>query len=77
MHPAAFNHHIAPQLQQQPPVPQPASSPSGSTTGTVENIKGQDPQLNDMSNTSALVKSFGVSAAIVQDLKLGEYSDKL
>ncbi|KAF8515390.1 fungal-specific transcription factor domain-containing protein [Hysterangium stoloniferum] len=71
MHPAAFNHHIAPQLQQQPPAPQPASSPSGSTTGVAENIKGQDPQSNDMSNTSALAKNFGVSAAIVQDLKLG------
>ncbi|KAG6864634.1 hypothetical protein C0991_008166 [Blastosporella zonata] len=32
--------------------------------------KGQDPDGNDMSNTEALAKNFGVSAAIVNGLKL-------
>lgn len=30
--------------------------------------KGQDPRFNDMSNTQALAKNFGVAAAIVNDL---------
>jgi len=38
----------------------------------VPDIKGQDPQSNDMSSTSALAKNFGVSAAIVNEIKLGE-----
>ncbi|KAG6820488.1 hypothetical protein H0H93_016550 [Arthromyces matolae] len=41
--------------------------PRESTTST---NKGQDPDGNDLSNTEALAKNFGVSAAIVNDLKL-------
>ncbi|KAJ7573922.1 fungal-specific transcription factor domain-containing protein [Mycena floridula] len=45
----------------QPPIPE----------TPVTDIKGQDPKSNDMSNTQSLAKNFGVSAAIVGDLKLG------
>jgi hypothetical protein len=34
-------------------------------------IKGQDPQYNDMSNTQALAKNFGVNAAIIDELGKG------
>lgn len=76
IHPA-FQHtqHIGPQIQQHSPVA-PASSPSSNSTATGD-IKGQDPQSNDMSSTSALAKNFGVSAAIVNDLKLGESTCKV
>ena len=76
IHPA-FQHaqHIVPQIQQHSPIA-PASSPSNNSTGTGD-IKGQDPQSNDMSSTSALAKNFGVSAAIVNDLKLGESTCKV
>ncbi|TFY56393.1 hypothetical protein EVG20_g8937, partial [Dentipellis fragilis] len=49
------------QQQQQQPRPQSAGG---------NDIKGQDPQSNDMSNTQALARVFGVSQSIVQDLKL-------
>ncbi|KAF8573662.1 hypothetical protein K439DRAFT_1374718 [Ramaria rubella] len=75
IHPAfQHNQHIAPQLQQSP-LP-PASSPGSSGTAGGD-IKGQDPQSNDMSSTSALAKNFGVSAAIVNDLKLGEITSAM
>jgi hypothetical protein len=75
IHPA-FQHtqHIGPQLPQPHP-PHPGSSPTSSTAAG--DIKGQDPQSNDMSSTSALAKNFGVSAAIVNDLKLGKSTCKV
>ncbi|KZT29939.1 hypothetical protein NEOLEDRAFT_1056054 [Neolentinus lepideus HHB14362 ss-1] len=76
--PGGFNPHIHPSFQHQqpsqavpaPPHTPPQNAPVRSTTSSVENIKGGDPLANDMSNTQALAKSFGVSAAIVNDLKL-------
>ncbi|KAG5637422.1 hypothetical protein H0H81_004629 [Sphagnurus paluster] len=57
-----------------PPPPPPSQVPPPVTAmppreSAVVN-KGQDPNGNDMSNTEALAKNFGVSAAIVNDLKL-------
>ena len=66
-----FQHtqHMSPQLQHSPIAHAPSPGSSSTAAG---DIKGQDPQSNDMSSTSALAKNFGVSAAIVNDLKLGE-----
>ncbi|KIJ52649.1 hypothetical protein M422DRAFT_26218 [Sphaerobolus stellatus SS14] len=73
IHPV-FQHppNIAPHMQQLPP-PHPSQSPttSSASVGVVPDIKGTDPQSNDMSSTSALAKNFGVSAAIVNEIKLG------
>ncbi|TDL25488.1 hypothetical protein BD410DRAFT_784479 [Rickenella mellea] len=61
--PPGYNPHIHPAFQHGiPPPPRPSSGG--------EDIKGQDPQFNDMSNAQALAKNFGVSQQIVQDLKL-------
>ncbi|KAG6816200.1 hypothetical protein H0H87_007749 [Tephrocybe sp. NHM501043] len=67
-----------------PPPPAPAPAPTAvpppvTAQATAQVIparepltanKGQDPDGNDMSNTEALAKNFGVSAAIVNGLKL-------
>lgn len=37
----------------------------------LNDIKGQDPHSNDMSSPNGLIKAFGVSKAIVRDLKAG------
>ncbi|TFK50055.1 hypothetical protein OE88DRAFT_1726606 [Heliocybe sulcata] len=76
--PAGYNPHIHPSFQHQqspqsgqapPETPSQNAAVRPSTTGA-ENIKGGDPLTNDMSNPQALAKSFGVSAALVNDLKL-------
>ncbi|KAK0213872.1 fungal-specific transcription factor domain-containing protein [Armillaria fumosa] len=63
-----YNPHIHPAFQQHPQYVQEVVE-QGRTVTT--DIKGQDPKSNDMSNTQSLAKNFGVSAAIVSDLKLG------
>ncbi|KAI0048973.1 hypothetical protein FA95DRAFT_1490113 [Auriscalpium vulgare] len=79
IHPA-FQHPPPPHMAQMPPpqqVQQQQQTRPPSSGGSVSDIPGQDPQLNDMSNTQALAKSFGVSASIVQDLPIGpQQSDK-
>lgn len=37
-------------------------------SASVSDVKGQDPHANDLSNTSGLIKAFGVSRSIVKDL---------
>ncbi|KAG6909994.1 hypothetical protein DXG01_013994 [Tephrocybe rancida] len=71
-----------PPTQQQPPPPPPTAAPIpppitaqatvqvSPTRDSSSTNKGQDPDGNDMSNTEALAKNFGVSAAIVNGLKL-------
>ncbi|OBZ72675.1 putative transcriptional regulatory protein C1F7.11c [Grifola frondosa] len=54
-----FQHPLAPPHPGVPPRP---PSP--------HDIRGQDPLSHDMSNTQALAKNFGVSAAIVSDVKM-------
>ncbi|TFY76485.1 hypothetical protein EWM64_g7527 [Hericium alpestre] len=79
--PGVYNPHIHPSFQATHPPPQPMPGlsnqqqqhqhqPRPQSSGGGD-IKGQDPQSNDMSNTQALAKNFGVSQSIVQDLKLG------
>ncbi|THV03178.1 hypothetical protein K435DRAFT_962559 [Dendrothele bispora CBS 962.96] len=50
-----------------PPHPEAHSEPHT----RAPDIKGQDPKFNDMSNTQALAKSFGVAPSIVGDLGNG------
>lgn len=76
LHPQFQPAHLQPQLQQHASASHALSvnSQSNPPPSTVsENIKGQDPQSNDMSSTSALAKNFGVSPIIVNDLKLGKF----
>ncbi|KZT41259.1 hypothetical protein SISSUDRAFT_1043099 [Sistotremastrum suecicum HHB10207 ss-3] len=67
--PPGFMPHIHPAFQQHMEAhpPDPERPPS---SGTSVEIKGQDPQANDMSTTEALAKSFGVSSAIMDDMRL-------
>ncbi|KAF8876723.1 hypothetical protein BD779DRAFT_1613239 [Infundibulicybe gibba] len=60
------------QPQQPPPPPQPpqAQQQPQAPTRTINTTRGQDPNGNDLSNTEALAKNFGVSAAI-EDLAVG------
>ncbi|KAI0059169.1 hypothetical protein BV25DRAFT_1146977 [Artomyces pyxidatus] len=74
--PPGYSPHIHPAFQHPPPhlahmPPPPIQQRPPSSGGTVTDIKGQDPQFNDMSSTQALAKNFGVSASIVQDLNIG------
>ncbi|KAK0480237.1 fungal-specific transcription factor domain-containing protein [Armillaria novae-zelandiae] len=67
--PGPYNPHIHPAFQQHPQYVPAEIVEQGRAVAT--DIKGQDPKSNDMSSTQSLAKSFGVSAAIVSDLKLG------
>ncbi|EJD06683.1 uncharacterized protein FOMMEDRAFT_131550 [Fomitiporia mediterranea MF3/22] len=49
----------------------PHAPPPPTQTRTDLDIKGQDPQANDMSNDQALAKNFGVSPQIVSEAKIG------
>ncbi|KAF9466465.1 hypothetical protein BDZ94DRAFT_1212491 [Collybia nuda] len=73
--PQQMMHHpqAPPQTPPQPqPQPQPTQPALTAHPARVDSTaKGIDPNGNDMSNTEALAKNFGVSAAIVSDLKLG------
>lgn len=75
LHPQFQPGHLQPEIQQHATAPHThavstqANPPPSSVS---ESIKGQDPQSNDMSSTSALAKNFGVSPIIVNDLKLGK-----
>ncbi|KDQ53103.1 hypothetical protein JAAARDRAFT_72641 [Jaapia argillacea MUCL 33604] len=66
--PPGYNPHIHPAFQH-PMGPHPNQN-QNRPQGPNPDIKGQDPNANDMSSTHALAKSFGVSAAIVNDLKI-------
>lgn len=70
LHPAFQHPNIAPPQLQPIPSSHAAGSPSASGS-IIQDIKGQDPKSNDMSSTTALAKNFGVSAAIVHEIKLG------
>lgn len=62
-----------PQAVPQPPPPTPAKSPPQSKSASraaPSPTRGTDPNFNNLSNTEALVKSFGVSAAIANELSL-------
>ncbi|KAG5717034.1 hypothetical protein E4T56_gene20991 [Termitomyces sp. T112] len=71
-----------------PPQPAPASSPvpppiTAAATQVLHPresstvvAKGTDPDGNDMSNAAALAKAFGVSAAIVNDIRLSPLIDR-
>ncbi|CAK5268770.1 unnamed protein product [Mycena citricolor] len=48
-----------------PPAPAPLSQQPSPPRTVIPDIKGQDPHSNDLSNTQALAKNFGVSADIV------------
>ncbi|KAJ6544843.1 fungal-specific transcription factor domain-containing protein [Mycena vulgaris] len=68
--PPGYNPHIHPAFQQPyppnnaaPPTAVPAPAPA--PRPVAPDIKGQDPNSNDMSNTQSLAKNFGVSADIV------------
>ncbi|KAJ6607367.1 fungal-specific transcription factor domain-containing protein [Mycena sp. CBHHK59/15] len=76
--PPGYNPHIHPAFQQHPypphpgaPQPQPPAQPAVAQQSAAPpraiatDIKGQDPNSNDMSNTQSLAKNFGVSADIV------------
>ncbi|GLB40586.1 putative fungal specific transcription factor [Lyophyllum shimeji] len=54
-----------------PPIIAQTQSPALSAREQAAANKGQDPNGNDMSNTEALAKNFGVAPSIVSDLKLG------
>ncbi|KAJ7903698.1 fungal-specific transcription factor domain-containing protein [Mycena olivaceomarginata] len=61
--PGAFNPHIHPAFQQ--PYPTHGPPPAAPVRSLPTDIKGQDPNSNDMSDPRALAKNFGVSADIV------------
>ncbi|KAJ6577220.1 fungal-specific transcription factor domain-containing protein [Mycena capillaripes] len=66
--PPGYNPHIHPAFQH--PYPPQAAPPAPPATAAVPrpappDIKGQDPNSNDMSHPRALAKNFGVSAEIV------------
>lgn len=74
--PPGYNPHIHPAFQSAPPqIHNGQNAPAQNAqvrpaSSSTDNIKGQDPQSNDMSSTQALAKSFGVSAALVNEIKL-------
>ncbi|KAG6873227.1 hypothetical protein C0995_001245 [Termitomyces sp. Mi166 len=79
--PGPYSPHLHPSFQPPPPgymPPPPAHPPppppppitAAATQVLPSHTKGTDPDGNDMSNTEALAKNFGVSAAIVNDLRL-------
>ncbi|KAL0954762.1 hypothetical protein HGRIS_003713 [Hohenbuehelia grisea] len=77
--PPGYNPHIHPAFQQPLPPPPPAPPAPGTpaaprTSGN--DIPGQDPQANDMSNTEAIAKSFGVHSTIVEGLRNVPGTDK-
>ncbi|KAJ7650432.1 hypothetical protein FB45DRAFT_887935 [Roridomyces roridus] len=55
-------HHVHTAFQYPAPVPPPAAASSRTVSS---DIKGQDPNSNDMSNTQSLAKNFGVSTDII------------
>ncbi|KAJ7158908.1 fungal-specific transcription factor domain-containing protein [Mycena filopes] len=64
--PPGYAAHLHPSFQNPYPSQAPPPGPSGPPAARpVADIKGQDPNSNDMSNTQALAKNFGVSADIV------------
>ncbi|KAJ7475675.1 fungal-specific transcription factor domain-containing protein [Mycena latifolia] len=63
--PPGYNPHIHPAFQQPYPGPAGAAGPAPAPRAITTDIKGQDPNSNDMSNTQSLAKNFGVSADIV------------
>lgn len=54
-----------------------AVRPDKTNSTILNDIKGQDPHSNDMSSPNGLIKAFGVSKAIVRDLKAGEFQFSL
>ncbi|KAI0346189.1 hypothetical protein BDW22DRAFT_1405141 [Trametopsis cervina] len=68
MMPPGYNLHIHPALQQQSP-PQ-SHAPPPLHNQVPQEPRGPEPLPNDLTNSHALAKAFGVSAAIVGDLKL-------
>jgi len=56
----------------------PRPSPQSGIAPPTVDVKGQDPQSNDLSSTGGLIKAFGVAKSIVRDLpKPGEFSSLL
>ncbi|KAF7424362.1 hypothetical protein PC9H_009669 [Pleurotus ostreatus] len=49
-------------------MPYPPPPPPAALRSSENNIKGQDPQSNDMSTTQAIAKTFGVTAAIMNEI---------
>ena len=64
--PGTFNPHLHAQAQQ--PFPLPLDQPG---IALLSDVPGRDPKANDLSTMQSLAKNFGVSAAILNDLKLG------
>ncbi|TFK40059.1 fungal-specific transcription factor domain-containing protein [Crucibulum laeve] len=69
-HPPPGAPYPPPPMPQQQPPPQVQQQPPPPVVPPSNVAKGTDPNGNDMSNTEALAKNFGVHAAIVNDLKL-------
>ncbi|KAJ7104305.1 fungal-specific transcription factor domain-containing protein [Mycena belliarum] len=64
--PTGYNPHIHPAFQQAAyPPPGPTAVPGPAPRPVTTDIKGQDPNSNDLSNTQSLAKNFGVSPDIV------------
>ncbi|KAJ6494665.1 hypothetical protein C8R47DRAFT_1116710 [Mycena vitilis] len=63
--PPGYNPHIHPAFQQPYPPPPMQPAPPPGTRAVAADIKGQDPNSNDLSHPRALAKNFGVSADIV------------
>ncbi|KAJ7726043.1 fungal-specific transcription factor domain-containing protein [Mycena maculata] len=69
--PPGYNPHIHPAFQQPyppnhaPSQAQPAAAAAAAPRTVANDIKGQDPNSNDMSNTQSLAKNFGVSTDII------------
>ncbi|KIK81187.1 hypothetical protein PAXRUDRAFT_15381 [Paxillus rubicundulus Ve08.2h10] len=74
MHPGFPPHpqHMQPPPHQIPPHPAPQLPPPATSL----EVKGQDPQSLDMSDTRAIAKSFGVHPLIVNETQLSTQMDK-